>query len=104
MGIKMERDKELIRRAMVYRSGSDSCNSMYMGSMSTARLYYILGLKYGDVGFDEALEDATRKQLDKLLEACDNIIEYMKKYPMKRCSHCGQVMSARKGASTCTAP
>ena len=104
MGIKMERDKELIRRAMEYRSGSDSCNSLYMGSMATAGLYHILGLQYGKGGFDEALEKARRKQVDQLLKACDNIIEYMKKYPMKRCSHCGQVMSARKGASTCTAP
>ena len=96
MGIRMERDKELIRRAMKYRSGPDSCNSYYMGGIELAHLYRILGIVYGRFGFDEALEKASRKQLNYLLESCSGMLKYMKKYPMKHCSHCGQVMPASK--------
>ena len=53
-----DHDRGLIRKA---QAG--------MGSMGVAGLYHILGLGYGAEGFDAALRDASRSQLDRLL-AC----------------------------------
>lgn len=84
---KDDHDRELIRAAMDYRLGD-----FYMGSMATAGLYHTLGLSYGSKGFDEALQGATRDQLDALLAKCKFYIEFMQDHPVKECSQCGQMV------------
>jgi hypothetical protein len=46
-----------------------------MGNAEVAVLYHILGLSYGDGGFVDALEDASRTQLDVLLVACQRALK-----------------------------
>jgi len=91
---KLAEDRALIREAMVYRSGEDSCNSVYMGSMAIAGLYHVLGLRYGEGNFAEALEKAGRKKVDALLKECKSMIVYMRAHPRKHCPCCGQIIKA----------
>ncbi len=91
MEMKLESDKADIIAALDYRSGPDSCNSLYLGSMATHSICQAFGGSLGDVGFDlrKAIKDGTRRQVDKALESCASVIEYMKKHPTGRCPTCG---------------
>lgn len=92
-------DRELIRQALKYRSGSDSIGSVYMGSMATARVYHLLNLSYGfteRAEFDKALDSADRETIDKILEVCRSVIEYMQKHPTTRCPLCGNITSVKE--------
>jgi len=84
---KDDQDRASIRYAMAYRS-----NDIYMGSMALAELYHILGLSFGASGFDEALNQATRQQLNKLLTKCENVLYYASRHPIVTCPSCGQTI------------
>ncbi len=90
----IDKDRNLIRQAVYYRSGPDSCNSMYMGGMALASLMHALGTTLGNGDFEPVLLKANRKQLDNALDVCKNIIEYMQKHPMKICKCCGSILKA----------
>jgi hypothetical protein len=95
--MKREEMIDLIRRAASYRSGADSCNSLYMGSMATHSLYCALG---GTSPLHDTLDDllsrATTAQLGAAMKVCDNIIRHMTKHPTKPCPCCGQIVPATK--------
>jgi hypothetical protein len=76
---KDDEDRSLIRAAMVYRGGD--ADSVSMGSQAIAGLYPILGLSYGEGGFNKYLETATRAQIDALLTRCSSVIQHMRKHP-----------------------
>jgi len=84
---KDDQDRASIRYAMAYRS-----NDIYMGSMALAELYHILGLSFGASGFDEALNQATRQQLNKLLTKCEIVLYYASRHPIVTCPSCGQTI------------
>lgn len=91
-------DRDLIRKALVYRSGEDSCNSVYMGSMATALVWQVLKvdlLKQSRVDFDDALAKADRLQLDECMNIARSVIRYMDKNPVSRCPCCGQIVRAK---------
>lgn len=72
----------LIVAAKTFRSGPDSCNSVYMGSMATHSLFCSLG---GDVlreSLDDLLERATDQQISAALDVCANIIKHMGRGPI----------------------
>lgn len=83
----------LIGAAAVYRSGSDSCNSLNLGGLSTHMLFMSLGDASRVNPLSELLAEASDKQLNGALEICANIIHYMKKHPTKKCPTCGQITS-----------
>lgn len=87
-------DRALILAAMKYRDGNDSCNSFYMGSMATARLYHALGMRYGDDGFAANLAIADDATVAKVKEAAQPYIDYMLAHPVKRCPTCNQITGA----------
>jgi len=93
--MSLAQDKQTILDAMAYRSGESLINTVYLGSLATAGLYATLGIAYGRSDFKAALEKADQKTVDKLLEQCQSIISYMRKYPTKKCPHCGQIMPER---------
>jgi hypothetical protein len=93
-----DEDRALIRAAMAYRSGADSINEVYLGSMAKAGLYHVLGLRLTSEDFDKALDQANRMQLDLLLSGCKHVIEYMRTHPVTRCPCCGQIVSADRMA------
>lgn len=90
-----EKMRSLIAAAAAYRSGNDSINTVYMGSMATASLYAALGLRYGQPGFNERLAAADRPMLERAFAVCSNIIEYMQKHPTRKCPCCGGIVSGR---------
>jgi hypothetical protein len=65
-------DRKRIRIAMSFRKGD-----LYMGSLATAGLYRVLGLSYGADGFQEALDAASRSQLDAMLASCKPYLDRM---------------------------
>lgn len=58
-----DQDREIIRVA-----------KNLMAPIATAPLYRALGLRYGMEGFDEALNLASRKQLDTLVTHCRHYV------------------------------
>lgn len=88
-------DRALILAAMEYRSGNDSCNSFYMGSSATARLYHALGMRYGDDGFAANLAIADDATVAKVKKAAQHYIDYMLAHPVKRCPTCNQITGAK---------
>lgn len=78
----------LITKAREYRSGNDSCNSVYMGSTATHMLYRELapGKDFADI-----LEMSTDKQLDKALAVCAGVLDYAEHNPRERCPCCGAI-------------
>lgn len=86
---QLEQDKADILAALNYRSGPDSCNSIYMGSMATAMVYHAVGLKYGMGDLVAAIETASEDQVLRALDACRGVINYMKMYPTTTCPTCG---------------
>lgn len=86
-------DKELIKAALKYKSGADSCNSVYMGSMATARACAILGVGWPpSVKLADAVDNASDKVIERLLEHCQHYIDYMLEHPTTRCKSCGQII------------
>lgn len=88
-------DRALILAAMKYRSGNDSCNSFYMGSMATAKLYHALGMKYGDDDFEANLAIADDATVASVKAAAQHYIDYMLAHPVKRCPCCNQITGAQ---------
>lgn len=90
----LSRDEKanLILKASRYRSGADSCNSLYMGGLATASLVHALGGAYGRDDVLMLLTKATDAQIEAGLDVCANIIDYMRDHPTKPCPTCGQIM------------
>lgn len=86
---QLEQDKADILAALEYRSGPDSCNSVYMGSMATASVYHAMGLNYGEGDLVAAIKSAGSGQIANALDACRGVIRYMKMYPTTTCPTCG---------------
>lgn len=98
---KMDDDalRELVRGAIRYRSGPDSINTVYLGSMAQMRLFTILRLSYSRdtwESFNAALKVATRDRLLKMVDVCKWVIEFMQKNPMRTCPCCGQIIPATR--------
>lgn len=93
--LSLDEKRTLIKSASQYRSGTDSCNSVYMGGMAHAMLRRALG-GGGYDGLDDLLAVATNKQLDDGLSVCSSYIETMRQYPTKKCPCCGQIVQAEK--------
>lgn len=55
-----------------------SCNSLYMGSAATCRLFDVLGGDWPNESLGDVLKRATDAQLDAGLERCANILTYAK--------------------------
>jgi hypothetical protein len=83
---------DLIKRSSTYRSGSDSCNSVYMGGMATSMLIHALGGAYGRDSVDNLIGWATEDQLNKALDVCAPYIDTMESAPTKSCKCCGQIV------------
>lgn len=82
---------DMIRKAREYRSGSDSCNSLYMGGMALTSLRHALGGKQ----LDEIPDTPEgHRLLDSGLDVCWHYISYMMQHPTKKCPTCGGIMSA----------
>ncbi|KAB2699398.1 hypothetical protein F9K79_09910 [Ochrobactrum sp. Kaboul] len=88
----------MIRKAKSYRSGTDSCNSVYMGGMATSQLLQSLGGSYGKDDLDQLLTQANDAQLNKALDVCASYIETMERHPTKPCPCCGQIVDASRPA------
>lgn len=90
MSSQLDQDKADIIAALDYRSGPDSVNSLYLGSMAVGMICHAVGIKYSDpVDRREAIHNATREQIDKALEACVAVIAHMKAHPTETCPTCG---------------
>lgn len=89
--------RDLIKQATKYRSGPDSCNSLYMGGMAHAQLCRDLGVSYPTPnGIEDAIDKATDAQIDTAYERLSKFIDKMQKKPMRHCQCCGQVMEAKE--------
>ena len=85
-------DRELILAAMKYRDGNDSCNSFYMGSMATAKLYHAVGIKYGGRdSFKETLMKADEETVQRVKALAQPYIDFMLKHPVHICPGCHQI-------------
>lgn len=93
---KLLEDKALILAASRYRSAADSCNSVYLGSMATAKLFHVLGGDWGRNGLADVIKAASRAQVDEALKVCASVIEYMGKHPTTECPCCGGVVSVNR--------
>lgn len=93
--MKLTNQRKLILDATKYRSGADSINSVYMGSMALASLYCALGKQYGRDSLEIAIATASEIQIQAALKICAPYIEYMIKYPTKHCQTCGNIMPSR---------
>lgn len=94
---KKKRMKEEILAAMDYRSGEDSCNSVYVGSMAEARVYHICGHYYREaheISVKKLLDNASGHEIAEVHKYLKHYIDYMKKHPTKKCPTCGQIMPA----------
>ncbi|WP_266032419.1 hypothetical protein [Brucella intermedia] len=93
---------KLIKRAREYRSGTDSCNSVYMGSMAISMLCRALGGIYGNDDVDYLLTKASDHNLDTALNVCASYIKTMEQHPTKPCPCCGQIVAADAHGATST--
>lgn len=87
--------RQLILGASTYRSGEDSCNSIYMGGMAHSMLRHALGGTNMD-NLDVLLAKASDKHLDRALEVCASYIKTMRENPVRKCPCCGQIVSAKE--------
>jgi len=92
----IEQKRDLIRAALSYRSGQDSINSVYMGSMATFSAMGALGERYGFGNLERGLANASEDQIDACLKVCKRTIDYMLKHPTSKCPCCGQIVPAKK--------
>lgn len=81
LSLPQDRKKYWIKRAVDFRSGPDSCNSVYMGSMATCRLIIALGGEYGKSTLDPLLERASVAQLDAALRVCAPVLNRLHEEP-----------------------
>jgi len=81
----------LIRAAASYRSGEDRVNTVYMGSLATAKLHQLLGGSYVYDSLTGLLAKASSDQLDDALLHCERYIIHMQEHPTERCPCCGQI-------------
>ena len=80
----LEEARELLYRAMSYKSCEDSCRSFSMGGGALASVLLILG-RGGYIDrreFRDLIEKATPDQLVKALNYARPYIEYMEAHPM----------------------
>lgn len=94
--LPLDQKRDLIRRAADYKSGSDSCNSVYMGSLATHTMMLALGADPKSWDLEAPLAKAGPTQIDKALDVCASIIWYMQKHPTTKCSQCGQVVPVKE--------
>lgn len=80
--------------ALEYKSGNDSCNSVYVGSLGTAIVVEILGGYYGKSYIPALLNVATEAQVRAAHKQLKRVITYMHKPPVKKCPHCGNITPA----------
>lgn len=85
---------DLIKKASTYRSGADSINTVYMGSMAMSSLKRSLG-GFHDDSLDLLLINATEGQLRAALRECQPYIKTMIKKPTAPCPCCGQITDKR---------
>ena len=79
-----------------YKSGSDSCNSVYIGGMAAAGAIRRLGGRYGiDDDIKKLVASARPEQIDDCHDYLKSTIDFMKKNPVHLCPHCGQVMKGK---------
>lgn len=76
-----------ILAALKYRSGPDSCNSLYAGSLQTSMVIQALGGSYGRDGAADLLPKATDKMVNEAYKCLRNLIEYMKVHPAYKPFH-----------------
>lgn len=89
-------DRELIKAALVYKSGEDSYNTVYMGCMATAAVYGCFGLSYASGDLTKAIDEGTDEQIAKAKEVCQSVIDYMLENPVTRCPCCGQIVRRKR--------
>lgn len=87
-----EKRKQEILAALEYRSGNDSCNSVYAGSMKLAQVISLLGGSYGKDSVEHLLETATCEQIAAAHRSLSFLIGFMHKHPVKKCPTCGNIM------------
>lgn len=92
MNFRLRQMKQEIIDVMDYKSGSDSCNSVYVGGLATAHVISVLGGSYGKDSFKGLIEEATGGQIQKVHEYLKSYINYMLANPINKCPHCGQIM------------
>lgn len=87
--------KEAIIFATTYRSGEDSCGSVYMGGMAHSKLKYILHKGYvrdRSGSLEGALAQVDR---DTLLEAYEHVVPYIRaalKHGTRHCPCCASIL------------
>jgi uncharacterized membrane protein len=97
--MSIEDDRALILAAAKYRSGNDSCNAFYMGSMATCELYFILGAPgLPNIPLENILAKATPAQIEKAKTYAKPYIDYMIAHPVKVCPCCGQITGTDRGS------
>lgn len=74
-----------------YRSGPDSCNSIYVGSMASAQIYHAFRMRYGYGDIREAIRGGSLRQVEQAYEVAKHTIAYMKAHPRQTCPCCGTV-------------
>lgn len=90
-----EEQEKILHAATTYRSGTDSCNSVYMGSIAHAILRRALGDGYpGTESYADLLPNVSNQRIMMGIEAAMHIIEYMLENPRKKCPCCGQITNA----------
>ena len=82
----MEDKRKEVLKVLFYQRGD-----YYVGSMAMARVYDMLGRRYGDlsVSLEEEISKASDEAIDKLWKYLETYITYMKTNPMAKCPHCG---------------
>lgn len=88
--------REEIKAVLKYRSGADSCNSVYVGSMATAKVCDILDITYGSDNINKAIDKADLRVIHRVHKYLyPGYIKYMRKNPVTKCKKCGQVIPAK---------
>lgn len=83
--------------ATKYRSGEDSCNSVYMGGMGHTSLRQALGDSYPNKhSYEELVAIVSDKILNKGIMTAMHTIEYMLANPRRTCPCCGQITGDKK--------
>ncbi|SCM79903.1 hypothetical protein KL86PLE_90699 [uncultured Pleomorphomonas sp.] len=91
----LDEKRHLIKKAFDYRSGVDSCGSVYMGSMAKAELFRRLGGSFVRDSLDALLTKADDAHLSSALAYCSEILAYAEKHPVQICPCCGQIIPGK---------
>lgn len=79
-----------ILKVWSYKSGEDSCNSVYLGSMEKGSVLHILGSTYAsNTPIEELLDTADDAQVSKVHRKLNWIIVFMNANVVTTCPHCG---------------